>query len=294
MGVSLPECPKAAKRDSVLGSERQRTSTDDSDRQRADVRCRSLSFAIGYWLLAIRRPRVICRFFVAEELLAALGITQRSDEADTGTLQFTYRFQAGRFYKLAGPEKGGKHLALQILGLRLEPEGGELRLEGQRVTGLDTEVLSEIRNQKFGFLFSAPFLLPSFNVLENVAMPLFKIAQVETREAKRITEEILDLIGIMPIVEFKPTNLAPLEQTLAALARAVVHHPRLLIVEELGQNLDADSADFLQRTIRRIPEHLGIAVIATCALQVQNQAGDVVLEFDHGKLKESVRQDRRG
>lgn len=231
---------------------------------------------------------------MADELLAALGITRRLDEAEVGPLEFTYRFQAARFYKLTGPERGGKHLALQLLGLRLQPEGGEIRLEGQRVTGLGSEVLSEIRNQKFGFLFAAPFLLPSFSVLENVAMPLFKIAQVDAREAKRITEEILDLVGIMPIVELKPAGLPPLEQALAALARAIVHHPRLLIVEELGQNLDAVSTDFLQRTIRRIPEHLGIAVIATCAPHVQVHAGDVVLEFDRGKLKESVGQDRSG
>jgi ABC-type lipoprotein export system ATPase subunit len=231
---------------------------------------------------------------MADELLAALGITRRSEEADTGSLEFSYRFQAARFYKLVGPEKGGKRLALQLLGLRLEPEGGELRLEGQKVTGLDSELRSEIRNQKFGFLFAAPFLLPSFSILENVAMPLFKLAQVDAREAKRITEEILELIGIMPIVEIKPADLPPLEQVLAALARAIVHHPRLLIVEELGQNLDAASADHLQRAIRRIPEHLGIAVIATCAPHVQTHVSDVVLEFDRGKLKESVGQDRRG
>jgi ABC-type ATPase involved in cell division len=226
-----------------------------------------------------------------DELLAALAITRRSEEADACALEFTYRFQTSRLYKLIGPEKGGKHLALQLLGLRLEPESGELRLEGQRVTGLETEVLSEIRNQKFGFLFGAPFLLPSFNVLENVAMPLFKIAQVEAREAKRITEEILDLVGITPIVDTKPAELLPLEQALAALARAIVHHPRLLIIEELGQNLDPASADYLQRTIRRIPEHLGTAVIATCASHVPVQLGDVVLEFDQGRLKQSVEHD---
>jgi len=117
---------------------------------------------------------------------------------------------------------------------------------------------------------------------------------VDAREAKRITEEILDLIGIMPIVELKPADLPPLEQALTALARAIVHHPRLLIVEELGQSLDPASTDLLQRAIRRIPEHLGIAVIATCAPHVQAHLDDVVLEFDRGKLKESVGQDRRG
>jgi lipoprotein-releasing system ATP-binding protein len=231
---------------------------------------------------------------MADDLLAALGITRKSDEAAFGSLEFTYRFQAARLYKLIGPEKGGKHQALQLLGLRSQPEGGELRLEGQSVTGLDSEALSEIRNQKFGFLFAAPFLLPSFSVLENVAMPLFKIAQVDAREAKRITEEILNLIGIMAIVELKPAELPPLEQALTALARAIVHHPRLLIVEELGQNLDPASTDLLQRAIRRIQEHLGIAVIATCAPHVQVHLDDVVLEFDRGKLKESVGQDRRG
>src|ERR1700745_727841 len=225
---------------------------------------------------------------MADELLAALGITRRSTQAAISSLEFTYRFPAARCYKLTGSETGGKHLALQLLGLRLPPEAGELRLEGQQVTGLDSEVVSEIRNQKFGFLFAAPFLLPAFSVLENVAMPLFKIAQVEAREAKRITEEILDLVGIMPIVELKPADLPPLEQALTALARAIVHHPRLLIVEELGQNLDAASADLLQRTIRRIPEHLGLAVIATCAPHVRCHVDDVVLEFDRGKLKESV------
>src|SRR3954453_6998934 len=131
---------------------------------------------------------------MANELLAVLGITRRLNESDIGFLEFTYRFQAARFYKLTGPKKGGKHLALQLLGLRLEPERGELRLEGQKVTGLDSDILSRIRNQKFGFLFAAPFLLPSFSILENVAMPLFKIAQVDANEAKRITEEILNLV----------------------------------------------------------------------------------------------------
>jgi ABC-type ATPase involved in cell division len=231
---------------------------------------------------------------MADELLAALGITRRLGEPGAAALEFTYRFQSSRFYELVGPDNGGKHLALQLLGLRLEPEEGEIKLEGQKVTGLESEVISEIRNQKFGFLFAAPFLLPSFSVLENVAMPLFKIAQVDAREAKRITEEILDLIGIMSIVDIKPVDLPPLEQTLAALARAIVHHPRLLIVEELGHNLDIVSAGYLQQIVRRIPERLGIAVIATYAPHIEEHVADVRLEFAGGRLKESVEQSRDG
>jgi ABC-type lipoprotein export system ATPase subunit len=231
---------------------------------------------------------------VADELLKALGIVRRPEVANSAVVRFTYEFQSARFYELAGPANGGKHLALQLLGLRLEPEEGEIQLEGQRVTGLESDLVSEIRNQKYGFLFAAPFLLPAFSVLENVAMPLFKIAQVDAREAKRITEEVMELIGIMPIVDVKPSDLSPLQQALTALARAVVHHPRLLVIEELGHNLDIASADYLRRIVRRIPEHLGIAVIATSALHPLGNVVDVRLEFDGGRLKESVKQDRDG
>jgi ABC-type lipoprotein export system ATPase subunit len=231
---------------------------------------------------------------VADELLTALEIVRKPVGAASEVLRFTYQFRAATFYELAGPDDGGKHLALQLLGLRLEPEEGEIRLEGQRVTGLESDIVSEIRNQKFGFLFAAPFLLPAFSVLENVAMPLFKIAQVDAREAKRITEEVLELVGIMSIVDVKPNQLSPLEQALAALARAVVHHPRLLVIEELGHNLDFASAGYLRRIVRRIPEHMGIAVIATAAPHPLEQVADVRLEFVGGRLKEVMEQSRDG
>ena len=108
---------------------------------------------------------------------------------------FTYQFRPGSFYHLSGPEFGGKRLLLQILGLLLPPDSGEIIVDGSTVTDLDIDDLGEIRNRKYGFLFSSPFLLPAFTVLENVAMPLFKIAQVGTSEARVITEEILEIVG---------------------------------------------------------------------------------------------------
>ncbi len=112
---------------------------------------------------------------------------------------FTYQFRPGSFYHLSGPEFGGKRLLLQILGLLLPPDSGEIIVDGSLVTDLDIDDLGEVRNRKYGFLFSSPFLLPAFTVLENVAMPLFKITQVEASEAKVITEEILEIVGVSRI-----------------------------------------------------------------------------------------------
>ena len=109
---------------------------------------------------------------------------------------FTYQFRPGSFYELSGSEHHGKRLMLHLLGLLSPPKSGDIYVEGARVNDLDHDELSDIRNRKYGFLFSAPFLLPAFTVLENVAMPLFKIAEVEALEAKVITEEILEMMGV--------------------------------------------------------------------------------------------------
>src|ERR1700693_149114 len=71
---------------------------------------------------------------------------------------FTYHFRPGSFYHLSGPEFGGKRLLLQILGLLFPPDSGEIFVDGSVVTGLDIDELSDIRNRKYGFLFSSPFL----------------------------------------------------------------------------------------------------------------------------------------
>ena len=132
------------------------------------------------------------------------------------------------------------------------------RDHGGRVAGhdLDIDDLGEIRNRKYGFLFSSPFLLPAFTVLENVAMPLFKVAQVDTSEAKVITEEILEIVGVSRIAS-RGWRLDRLDGMLAALARALVHHPRVLIAERVGNNLREDEAELLLSTLRRAVSGLG-------------------------------------
>src|SRR5260370_5343776 len=109
---------------------------------------------------------------------------------------FTYQFRPRAFYELSGSEVDGKGLMLHLLGLLSPPKSGDIFVDGSRVNDLDVDSLSYVRNHKYGFLFSAPFLLPTFTVLENVAMPLFKIAEVEALEAKVITEQLLEMLGV--------------------------------------------------------------------------------------------------
>ena len=229
----------------------------------------------------------------AEDILVANQITWRAP-SDTGAQihPVSQRLQRSSFYVLESDDAQAKHCCLRLFGLLDEPVCGEILLEGRRVTGLDSEELGEIRNRKLGFLFAAPFLLPSFTVLENVAMPLFKVAQVDAREAKTITETILDLVGISELIELAASRLSPLQQHLTALARAIVHHPQLLIIEELGLGLDAEGALRVFDVARRIPERLGTTVIATLSAGIDFASGDVVLEIGASGIRE-VRKEPR-
>ena len=207
---------------------------------------------------------------------------------------FTYQFRPGAFYELSGSENHGKGLMLHLLGLLLPPKSGDIFVDGSRVNDLDVDGLSYVRNHKYGFLFSAPFLLPTFTVLENVAMPLFKIAEVAAPEAKVITEEILEMLGVSRLENAAVESLQGLDGMLAALARALVHHPRVLIAEGVGSNLRESEAIALLSMLRESGRRLGVTVIATLAPHVSWGLADVCLEFGTGEVKEFTRRNPHG
>jgi len=218
-----------------------------------------------------------------------LSVEHRNDDGSAEIIRdFTYRFRAGSFYHLSGPELGGKRLLLKILGLLLPPDSGEVIVDGCPVTDLGIDDLGEIRNRKFGFLFSSPFLLPAFTVLENVAMPLLKIARVETPEARMITEEILEIVGVSQIALNSAGQLGELEERLTALARALVHHPRVLIAELVGSNMQDGEAGLLLSALRASGQRLGLAVIATLAPHLSWRQADVRLEVGPRGVEEFV------
>jgi ABC-type lipoprotein export system ATPase subunit len=222
------------------------------------------------------------------------GKTARENGAVEVIRDFTYRFRPGTFYILSGAESGGKQLLLQMLGLLTAPESGEITVDGFPVTQLDIDSLGEIRNRKYGFLFSSPFLLPAFTVLENVAMPLFKIAQVNAAAAQEITEEILEMVGVSRFAATSVQNLDGQYEMLTALARALVHHPRILIAELVGTGMDATEVDAFLWTIRASCQRLGVAAIATLASHVCWTQADIRLEIGHDGVKEFAKRDPHG
>ena len=153
---------------------------------------------------------------------------------------------AGEFVALQGPSGSGKSTLLHILGLLDRPSGGRYRLDGEDVAGLPDDRLSELRNRTLGFLFQSFYLVPYISTLDNVMLPGL-YGPTPTRELRRRAGELLVQVGLGDRLDFRPGQLSGGQQQRAALARALVNDPRLLLADEPTGQLDsATSAEILE------------------------------------------------
>jgi lipoprotein-releasing system ATP-binding protein len=204
----------------------------------------------------------------ADIILEARGVSC-SRAANAGPLapvrDVSLSIRAGTLTLLAGDGQGGENLLLRLLGLLETPDAGEILFRGGATAGLSGEARAELRNQRFGFLFAEPFLLPSFSVVENVAMPLFKISGVGAEEARKRTEAMLEFAGMADLGDELVGGLAHAQQQRVSLARALVNEPEVLIVENADAELDGEEQPAFNELIRRANAEFGATTILTAA-----------------------------
>lgn len=138
-------------------------------------------------------------------------------------------FQSALVHGIHGREGSGKGLLLHLLGLLDRPDSGIISVFGKDVSKWDSSALAIQRNSLFGYLFRHPYLLPSFSVAENIAMPLLKIRGVSAEEASDRTRSMLEFAGLPDLGDFPVCQLDCITQQHIALIRALIHQPKILI-----------------------------------------------------------------
>jgi len=172
----------------------------------------------------------------------------------------------------------------RFAGLLEKPAEGEVLIQGNSVRGLSEEGWTELRTQRLGFAFAAPFLLGSFSVIENVAMPLFKISHVDPEEARRRTEAMLDFVGLAGAAARPVDELSAPAQYQVAVARGLVNEPAALLVENLDGALAGDELEEYVALLRKAAAAFGPAVIATASAEWKLLPGDRVLDLARGAI----------
>ena len=170
---------------------------------------------------------------------------------------------SGEYIAIQGESGVGKSTLLNLIaGLDL-PDAGSVELDGVEITALDDVARTLLRRSRIGFVFQAFHLLPHLTVAQNVALPLSLNRAARETICER-TREMLDAVNLGSTADAYPRELSGGEMQRAAIARALIHRPRLVLADEPTGNLDAEGAASVMALLReRIRDHAAAGILVT-------------------------------
>ena len=159
--------------------------------------------------------------------------------------------QKGDFISIMGPSGSGKSTLMNIIGCLDTPTEGSYYLDGENVSGLTFDQLSTIRNRKVGFVFQNFNLLPYATAFENIELPMLFNGK-KGSERKRRVDELLEMVGLSPWAEHRPTEMSGGQQQRVAIARALAMDPPIILADEPTGNLDSKSGHEIMDIFSRL------------------------------------------
>jgi lipoprotein-releasing system ATP-binding protein len=193
----------------------------------------------------------------------------------------SFRLQAAGTLAVVGPSGSGKSTLLHVLGTLERPTAGAVTLAGSDLYSLPEAALARLRNERIGFVFQDHYLLPQYSLLENVLMPALAFRR-ERPGARQRAAELLARVGLSDRLRHRPAELSGGERQRAAIARALLNRPALLLCDEPTGSLDHATAtaatDLLFELQRQEGAMLVVAthsreLAARCARRLQLRDG---------------------
>jgi lipoprotein-releasing system ATP-binding protein len=223
----------------------------------------------------------------AEGVLVCRSIVRQFLEGDS-TLEVLrgvdLTVREGERLAIIGTSGSGKTTLLQIMGGLDDPTSGEVHVNGQSIANIDEKDKSALRNQFIGFVYQFHHLLPEFSAKENVAMPLL-IRRLRKDEAMQQAADLLSRVGLGERLDHKPGELSGGERQRAAVARALITRPKLVLADEPTGNLDAGNGQHVLQLMLELNQELNTSlVIVTHDHSIAGQM-DRVLVLEDGRLR---------
>ena len=191
----------------------------------------------------------------------------------------------GEVVALIGPSGSGKSTMLQIIGLLDQPTGGEIYLNGQKCSKSSDALRTSLRRDYLGFVYQYHNLLPDFDAVENVMLPLL-IAGANPALSQERAVKLLKRMGLAKRLKHRPAELSGGEQQRVAIARALANTPKLLLADEPTGNLDPKTSAAVFAELIAIVKETGLsALIATHNMELAQQM-DRVVTLQNGELVE--------
>ena len=197
----------------------------------------------------------------------------------------SFKIKRGEVVSIMGPSGSGKSTLMNILGCLDVPTGGEYILDGESVSNLSDDQLSDIRNRKVGFVFQSFNLLPRISALQNVILPL---RYAGTNKLRERATKALTAVGLADRMNHRPNELSGGQQQRVAIARALITEPAIIMADEPTGNLDTRSGEEIMELLLKLNRESGTTlIIVTHAPEVAGQTGRV-LRLRDGLLEGGV------
>lgn len=190
----------------------------------------------------------------------------------------------GEFAALLGASGSGKSTLMNLLAGLDHATSGAIFVEGQNLAEFNSEQLAQYRRLTVGMVFQSFNLVPTMTLMENVELPM-RFAEVERGERNARVQEALKAVGLSGRLEHRPSEMSGGEQQRAALARALVNRPKILLADEPTGNLDSKTGTEILDLIRNLNRSLGMTVImVTHERALADRYADRLIFLGDGKL----------
>ncbi len=191
----------------------------------------------------------------------------------------SFSVDKGEYVAILGPSGSGKTTLMNIIGCMDEMDSGEYFLNGRAIHDAKEQELTEIRNKEIGFIFQNYQLIPTYNVLQNISMPLL-MRGYGHKEAEEMCMDMINMLGIAHRITHKPNELSGGQKQRVAIARALVGKPAILLADEPTGALDTNSGKEVLRLFRELNDMGNTIVMITHDLNVAKSAQRIVRIVD--------------
>ena len=179
--------------------------------------------------------------------------------------------EQGDYLAILGPSGSGKSTLMNVIGCMDHADSGEYVLDGEIIHKAKESELTKIRNEKIGFIFQKYHLIPTYNVLQNIVMPLL-MRGMKLKDAKNESLEIIEMLGLKKRMKHRPSELSGGQQPRVAIARALVGQPAILLADEPTGALDKNSGTEVLKLFQRLNDMGNTIVMITHDLEVATHA----------------------
>lgn len=191
----------------------------------------------------------------------------------------------GEIVSVVGPSGAGKSTLLQILGSLSRPDSGSVTYDGVDIFAMNDNKMARFRNKHIGFVFQFHQLLPEFNLLENVAMPAL-IGGVNRNAAMRRAEELIGYMGLGDRATHRPAELSGGERQRAAVARALICSPSVILADEPSGSLDSHNKEELHKLFFDLRKDMGQTFVIVTHDESLAADTDRIIKMKDGMITE--------